>query len=128
MSRQRQPKKQKIDPITITITITINERIECSGCRSDIYLAVEDYFMVDYGDQHSLFTKCFANRVKGKGWDGKLKCYCGKREKVFTQMKTQLIDRALASNYYNFVIEEEYKDLDPVRSYTDIHSNPGCFH
>ena len=44
MSRLRQPKKQKIDPITIAITI--NEQIECSGCRSDIYPAVEDCFMV----------------------------------------------------------------------------------
>ena len=36
--RLREPKKQKINQITITITI--NERIECSGCRCDIYPAV----------------------------------------------------------------------------------------
>ena len=67
MSRLREPKKQKIDPITITITI--NERIECSGCRSDIYPAVNDYFIVDCGNQHSLCTKCFAIKVKEKGCD-----------------------------------------------------------
>ena len=42
-------------------------------------------------------------------------------------MKTQLIDRALASNFYDFVIEEEDDELDPVRSFKDIHSNPGFF-
>ena len=80
MSRLRQPKKQKIDPISITITI--NERIECSGCILDIYPVVNDYFMVDCGNQHSLCTKCFANKVKEKGCDHKLKCCCGKREIV----------------------------------------------
>ena len=42
-------------------------------------------------------------------------------------MKTQLIDRALASNYYDCVIKEEDEELDTVRSYKDIHSNPGFF-
>ena len=125
MSRQRQPKKQKNDPITIEITI--KERIECSGCRSNIYPVVNDYFMVDCGNQHWLCTKCFAIKVKGKGCDHKLKCCCGKRENVFTLLKTDLIDRALASNYYDFVIEEVDEELDPVQSFKDIHSNPGFF-
>ena len=125
MSWLREPKKQKIDPITITITI--NERIECSGCRSNIYPVVNDYFMVDCGNQHWLCTKCFAIKVKGKGCDHKLKCCCGKRENVFTLLKTDLIDRALASNYYDFVIEEVDEELDPVQSFKDIHSNPGFF-
>ena len=84
--------------------------------------------MVDCGNQHLLCTKCFAIKVKEKGCDHKLKCCCGKREKVFTLMKTDLIDRALASNCYDFLIEEEDEELGLVRSYKDIHSNPGfCF-
>ena len=83
--------------------------------------------MVDCSNRHALCTKCVAIKVKEKGCDHKLKCYCGKREEGFTLMKTDLIDRALASNYYDCVIEEEDEELGPVRSYKDIHSNPGFF-
>ena len=81
-----EPKKQMIDPITIEIPI--NERKEYSGCRSDIYPAVEEYLLVDCVNQHSLCTKCFANKMKEKGCDHKLKCCYGKRENVFIPMKT----------------------------------------
>ena len=83
--------------------------------------------MIDCGNQHSLCTKFSANKVKERGCDHKLKCCCGKRENVFTLMKTDLIDRPLASYYYDFVIEEEDEELDLVQSYKDIHSNPGFF-
>mmetsp|Transcript_3291 Transcript_3291/g.3488 ORF Transcript_3291/g.3488 Transcript_3291/m.3488 type:complete len:94 (-) Transcript_3291:249-530(-) len=83
--------------------------------------------MIYYGNQHSLCTKCFANKVKEKGCDHKLKCCCGKRENVFTLMKTQLIDGSLASQYYDYMVKKEEKELDPVRSYNDIHSYPGFF-
>ena len=33
----------------------------------------------------------------------------------------------MASNYYDYAIKKEEKELDPVRSYNDIHSNPGFF-
>ena len=83
--------------------------------------------MIDCGNQHSLCTKYFANKVKQKGCDYKLQCCCGKRENVFTLILIQLINRALASNYYDYTIKKEEKELDPVRSYNDIHSNPGFF-
>ena len=41
-------------------------------------------------------------------------------------MKTDLIDRALVS-HYDHTIKKEDEELDSVRSYKDIHSNPGFF-
>jgi len=71
--------------------------------------------------QHSLCTKCFANKVEEKGCDHKLKGCCGKRENVFTLKGKKSIDRALASHYYDYTIKKEDEELDPVRSYNDIH-------
>ena len=64
--------------------------------------------------------------MEAKGWDHKLMCCSGKRENVFTLMKTDLIDRALVS-HYDHTIKKEDEELDSVRSYKDIHSNPGFF-
>ena len=81
--------------------------------------------MIDCNHRHSLCTKCFANKVEEKGCGNKLKCYCGKRENVFTLKKIQLIDGALASHYYDYTIEKEEMKLYSVRTSSDIHSRPG---
>ena len=125
MSRQRQSKKQKIDPITITITI--DECIQCNGCESQIYPMIEDYFIIDCEQHHSFCTACFAMKVKKKGCDHKVECCCRKREEEFTLMKTQLIEGALVGNYYDFVIEEEDENLDIVRKFSNTHPFPGFF-
>ena len=89
---------------------------------------IEDYFIIDYEKPHSFCTACFARKVHEKGCNHKLQCCCRKRKKEFTLMKTQLIDGCLASGYHDFVIKEEDEELDPVRSYEDIYSNPIFFH
>ena len=42
-------------------------------------------------------------------------------------MKTQLIDGALASSYYNFVIEKGDESLDTVRKCSNTHPIPVFF-
>ena len=42
-------------------------------------------------------------------------------------MKTQLIEGALASNHYNYAIEEEDENLDTVRKFSNNHPFPGFF-
>ena len=124
-SRQKQPKKQKI--VSIFIEITINKFIQCNGCESKIYSMIEDYFIIYSEQHHSFCTACFALKVQEKGCDHKPHCYCGKREKEFTLMKTQLIEGALACNYYHFVIEEEDENLDTIRKLSTNHPFPGYF-
>ena len=77
--------------------------------------------MVDCGQHHSFCTAYFALKVQEKGCDNKLKCCGVKREKEFTLMKTQLIEGALVSNYFDFVIEEEDKNHDTVRKFSNTH-------
>ena len=42
-------------------------------------------------------------------------------------MKTQLIEGALASNHYNYMLEEEDENLDTVRKFSNNHPFPGFF-
>jgi len=83
--------------------------------------------MVDCGQHHSFCTACFSLKVQEKGCDHKLQCYGVKREKEFPLMKAQLIDGALVSNYYDFVIVEENENLDTVRKFSNTHPFPGFF-
>jgi len=75
---------------------------------------IEDYFIIAYEQHHSFCTSCFAFIVEEKRCDHKFQCCCGKREKVCTLIETQLIDGALACNYYDFAIEKEHENLDTV--------------
>ena len=67
--------------------------------------------MIGCGHQHSLCTKCFANKVKERGCDHKLKCCCGKRDNVFTLITTQFIEGSVAIYYYDYTIKKEEKRI-----------------